>query len=200
MKFILENIKEIKPHIHKTHRHAWIKFLLVLLVFLGYFTFVSLKYGASQGFLVTWLTWSLFVLGTPVADAGLLIDFPIRLVLGIRMLVSEIFVWVMAISLNIMTHLFYPEVYAKTAVLRIFKYIIDSPIVLISIVSLSALGTFLSIRFGDELIDVLHHNDMEFKKKHNTKHNVLLTVFVFVIILVLYNFLLRKAGIEIGYL
>jgi hypothetical protein len=52
------------------------KFSLVLLIFLGYFIFIAKKYGLQQGLFVSTLSWSFFVLCTPVADAGFLLDFP----------------------------------------------------------------------------------------------------------------------------
>ena len=197
MGILLENIKEIKPLIHSTHRHIWIKFLAVFFIFFAYFVFVSVKYGVSQGFLVSWVTWSFFVLCTPIADAGFLIDFPLRLFLKIRMIISEVFVWGLAISLNVATLVVYPEVYSKTSILKLFRHILENPWLLLSIVILSATGTFLSIKFGDELVDVINHKDRLFKQKHNKKHNLLLAVFVFAIILVLYDFLLKNIGIDI---
>ena len=197
MKTIINNIKEIKPLTHSTHRRVWVKFLMVLVVFVIYFIYVSFEYGFSDGFLVGWLTWSFFVLCTPVADAGLLIDFPLRLIAKVRMFVSEIFAWGFAIVLNLCVYLVHPELYIETPILRIFKHIIETPFLLFTIMSLSAIGTFLSVKFGDELIDVFEHKDRIFKQKHDWKHNLLLTSFVFLLVLVLYDFLLQNSGIDI---
>ncbi len=197
MKFILENVKEIKPLRHSTHRHISAKFLLVLLVFVGYFLFVSYKYGAEEGFFVSLLTWSFFVLCTPIADAGLLIDFPLRLILKVRMFISEIFAWNIAASLNIFAYTFYPEVYEQTSILRIFRHIIETPFMLYAIVLLSATGTFLSVKFGDELIDAIEHKDRTFKHEHDLKHNILITAFTFLVLLIIYDFFLEHTGINI---
>ncbi|MCA9353073.1 hypothetical protein KC901_02720, partial [Patescibacteria group bacterium] len=64
---------------HETKRNALIRFALVLILFVGYFAFIAFRYGLENGFLVTAGTWSFFVLCTPVADAGFLLDFPLRL-------------------------------------------------------------------------------------------------------------------------
>ncbi len=66
------------------------------------------------------LTWSFFVLCTPVADAGILLDFPLRLLFGIRMIVSELAVWALAIVLNLATLMLAPEYYQTTFLTRIF--------------------------------------------------------------------------------
>ena len=86
---------------HETKPQVLIKFLLVLFVFLSYFIFIAQQYGVRQGFFVAILSWSFFVLCTPIADAGFLIDFPLRLLLQIRMLVAEFFIWIVAISINL---------------------------------------------------------------------------------------------------
>lgn len=198
MKKILENIREVKPLTHHTHRYIWVKFLFVIFIFLSYFSFVSFRYGVGQGFWVSWITWSIFVMFTPVADAGFLIDFPLRLLFKVRMIVSEIFVWALAIGLNATTLIIYPELYDKTKILEVARHIMGSFWLLFSIAGLSALGTFLSIKFGDELVDVFDHRDRLFNQKHNLKHNILLAIFIFVIILAIYDFLLSSAGIDIS--
>jgi predicted membrane protein len=62
-------------------------------------------------------------------------------------------------------------------------------------VALSAVGTFLSIRFGDELMDVLHHRDRAFFHAHHFKHELILLVF-FVAVLFGYYRLIASLGIE----
>ncbi len=198
MKQIVENIKEIKPFKHETHRNVWLRFLAVLFVFVAYLVFISIKYGAKEGFLLSWMTWSFFVLSTPVADAGFLIAFPLRLLLRVRMMTSEIFVTISAITLNIYAYFFAPEIYDKTALLTIFKHIIDEPFPMWIIFILSGIGTFVSIKFGDELFDVVRHKDRKFHRRHYKKQRFILMVFLFMITFVMYNILLNKMGISLG--
>lgn len=182
---------------HETKRKALVKFLAVLGVFVIYFAFISFKYGLQQGFFVSSLTWSLFVLGTPVADAGFLIDFPLRLITNVKMVVSEIFVWITAISLNTYAFFFSPEIYTKTKLLVLFKNILEKPFPFWSIILISAIGTFVSIKFGDELLDTKYHHERTFHKKHKNKHGLVVMVFVFVISFTLYNYLLKGLGVEL---
>lgn len=187
-------------HLHKeTHRHILGKFLLLAAVLVGYFAFVSWQYGVTDGFSITWLTWSFFVLCTPIADAGFLIDFPTRLILNLRMIFSETMVWMIAISLNIYNYFFHPELYAKTELLKLFKHILDQPLPFWIIILLSALGTFLSVRFGDELWDVARHKDRTFHKKHVLKWRVIFMVTLIVLVLVAYNFLLKSLGVAVPF-
>jgi len=194
---IIGSIKKSKFLRHETKRYALRKFLLILLIVVGYFVFVSLKFGIENGLWVTILTWSFFVFCTPIADAGFLFDFPIRLTTGIRMFHSEIGVWIFAAILNIFTLKFNPEIYQKTIVLKLFHYIIVHPFPYWLITVLSAIGTYLSIYFGDELIDVARHRNRSKYFRHRGKHEFVIFLFLIVLTIILYNFLLERLGINI---
>ncbi len=191
-------IKTSEYFLHETKRHALKRFFIILVLFVSYFVFVSLKYGLENGFLVAMLTWSFFVFCTPIADAGFLLDFPIRVLTNIRMLYSEILVWVIAALINLYTFIFRQEIYETTILLKTFKYIISNPFPFWSIIFISALGTFMSVYFADELIDVVKHEERERYKKHAHKHRLIIFVFIILITIVLYNFLLSQMGIRIS--
>ncbi len=183
---------------HETKRHIVSKFLIVLIIFIVYFIFISQKYGTEQGLGITILTWSFFVLCTPIADAGFLLDFPIRLITNIKMLYSEILVWLIAISLNIYTFFNFSQTYSKTKILILFKHILQNPFPFWIIIILSALGTFISIQFGDELLDNISHKDKKkIYQKHIYKYKLIVMFFLFASIIILYDFLLKKLGINL---
>ena len=163
---------------HETKSEALKRFLLTLAVFVAYFLYVSFKHGAENGLLIAWLTWSFFVLCTPIADAGFLVDFPVRLILKIKMLYSEIFVWAIAISLNIYAFFFAKELYLQTPLLKVFYKILANPYPYWIIILLSGVGTFMSVYFGDELFDVASHKERD--KFHKHKHKWLLVSFFFI--------------------
>jgi uncharacterized membrane protein len=181
---------------HETKQQVLIKFILVALVFWLYFVFISQKYGVQQGFFIAALVWSFFVLCTPIADAGFLLDFPLRLITKIRMFVSEIAVWIIAISLNIYTYFSKPEIYAKTKILTLFKYILDHPFPFWSIIFVSMVGTFVSIRFGDELLDKINHKERKMHKKHQKNHKFIIMISLFILTFIFYDFLLKGLGIN----
>jgi len=197
MEKIIENIKEVKPLKNETHRNVWLRFLFVILLFLAYTIYISTKFGAGEGFFLSWLTWSFFVLSTPVADAGFLVGFPLRLMFRVRMFVSEIYVTGVAILLNVFAYLLNPNIYSKTKLLTVFKHIIDQPFPMWIIFILSGIGTFMSVKFGDELFDVARHRDRTYHKKHHKKQRFIIMSFVFAITLIVYYILLNKMGIEI---
>lgn len=182
---------------HETKRRVSIKFLLVLAVFLLYFLIIALKYGLADGFFVTILTWSFFVLCTPIADAGFLLDFPVRLLTRLRMLYSEFLVWTIAISLNLYAFFSAAEVYEKTKLLQIFHQILAQPSPFWLIILISATGTFLSVTFGDELLDQIHHKDRLFYHKHKSRHRLIIMIFLTVAAIFLYHLLLNKLGVQI---
>lgn len=196
----MESIKSKSRHKisykHQTHKGIFIRFGLIVLIFLAYFLFVSTKYGYADGFFITWLSWSFLVLCTPIADAGILVDFPVRLVSGIRMIYSEVAVWGIAIILNIFAVIFSPEVYTQTQLLSLFKHIIDNPIPFWSIFIVSGVGTFLSIQVGDDLLDVIKHKHNKRAGVHDIKIKVASMVFVLFIAFALYDFLFQNFNLD----
>jgi len=181
---------------HETKQHALFRYLLSLGILVAYFIFVAQKYGAEEGLLIALLTWSFFVLSTPVADAGFLVDFPIRILTGLRMIYTEAFVWIVAIGLNIYALNFHPEVYEKTQLLSLFHTILTHPYPYWGIIILSFIGTFLSIRFGDELIDVIKHRDRHFFHRHKYNHQLILIAFAFVATFALYTYFITELGLQ----
>jgi hypothetical protein len=194
---IKSNIKKSEYFIHKTKRSILIRFLLLVAILVSYFVFLSFKYGVNEGFLITILTWSFFVFCTPIADAGFLLDFPVRLITKIRMIYSEMFVWIIAFSINFYSIISNPNIYEKTAILKLFKHILLHPNPFWAIIIISAIGTFISIYFGDEMIDVVKHEHRKKYKKHKNKYRLILILFVIVITVLLYHHLLKKLGINI---
>ena len=181
---------------HETKRSVLLRFLFVLLVFVTYFIFIAWKYGIEQGFFVSVLTWSFFVLCTPVADAGFLLAFPLRLITHIKMLYSQIVIFIIAILLNLYAYFITPQIYSKTILLDLFKHILSQPFPFWSIIFISLIGTFISISFGDELVDKASHHERTQFHKHRNKHRIILMIFLFAISFVIYDFLLKALGID----
>ncbi|MBS3798803.1 hypothetical protein [Pseudoalteromonas sp. BDTF-M6] len=182
---------------HPRHQ-VWIKFLLLLLILLSYFGYLTYQYDFITGGVASLITWSFFVFCTPVADAGFLLDFPIRLLLGVRMVLSEIVVWIIAIMINVLLLFYLPEFYETTFVTQTMKKILTTPFPYWSVVLLSGVGTFLSIRFGDELMDVFHHKDRFFYLRHHFKHELILFAF-FILVLFGYYEIISTLGVNTNF-
>ncbi len=182
---------------HPPKREGLIKFLLLLCVLLGYTGYLSWEYGFATGGLVAALTWSFFVLCTPVADAGFLLDFPVRLITGLRMFFCELIVWTIAISLNLSALYFSPQSYENTFLTSLLHKILTTPWPYWSIIILCACGTFLSIKFGDEMMDVIAHKDRKYHHKHGFKHQLIALAALALLIIWAYYHLIAMLGIEI---
>ena len=178
------------------HRQVYIRFILLILLLAGYFVYLTWAYDFRTGSIAALLTWSFFVLCTPIADAGFLLDFPLRLLFGIRMLYSELAVWAIAISLNISALLWFPSEYETTVLTRLLHGILVTPWPYWSVIVISCGGSFLSIIFGDELLDVLHHHQRDKYHRHGFKRELIVLVFAFVIAVVAYYQLLNSLGID----
>lgn len=143
------------------------------------------------------LTWSFFVLCTPVADAGFLLDFPVRLITGLRMIFSEVIVWIIAISLNLGTLHFSPQSYENTFLTSLLYKIITTPWPYWSIILLCASGTFLSIKFGDEAMDVITHKNRDYYHRHDFKYKLVALAGFALLIIWAYYHLIDSLGVEI---
>ena len=181
----------------ETRKHSSFRYILLFLILVSYFIYAIDKFGTSNGILVTILTWSFFVFSTPIADAGFIVAFPTRLLLKVRMIYSQIAVFFIAGIINIFVLAQNPGIYNTTFILKLFYKILTNPYPFWGIIILSAIGTFFSIYFGDELIDVTKHKDRIKYHKHLNKYKFILFLFVIVITIVLYNFLLNNLGINI---
>lgn len=182
--------------VHPPKRETLIKFVLLMAVFVGYFIYVSLKFDVATGGGIAALTWSFFVMCTPVADAGFLLDFPVRLITSIRMFTTEIVVWGLAIIINGIFLVFGPGIYESTFVTRLFFEILTNPWPHWGIILLCGIGTFMSIAFGDELMDVASHHERVKHHKHGFLYRSLATLSLFILIFAAYGFLLRSLGVE----
>ena len=190
---ILSDEKGIHPK-----RQAIYKFVLLCFLLVGYFVYLSVRYDVITGGVASVLTWSFFVLCTPIADAGFLLDFPLRLLFGVRMLVSEIAVWALAIAVNIVSLIYFSDYYEVTLLTKLLHSILTMPFPYWSVILLSGAGTFLSIQIADELMDVAHHKDREFFHRHGFKHEIIMIIF-FVLVLVGYYELIASLGLEFDF-
>lgn len=177
-------------------KQVLVKFFLLIILLFGYFAYLSYEYDFLTGGIAALLTWSFFVLCTPVADAGFLLDSPLRILFGIRMVASEIVVWVIAILLNVAALTYFPEYYDTTAITILMHEILTTPYPYWLVILLSGIGSFLSIRFGDELMDVVHHHERNFFHSHHFKHELILVAF-FIMILFGYYELISSLDIDI---
>ncbi len=184
--------------IHNSKKRIFVKFLMLITVLGLYIVYLSYKYGMIEGSALGILTWSFFVLCTPIADAGFLLDFPLRVLFRVRMVYAETSVWIIAIATNLFFLLFNPNIYEITFITSLFKKILINPYPYWIIIFISALGTFLSVQLGDELLDLTHFKDAEINHKHGWKFEILFLFFIFILTIIAYHHLLARLGVKIS--
>lgn len=180
----------------KAKRRQLFKFLLLLGVLVAYFGYLSWQYGLASGGLVAALTWSFFVLCTPVADAGFLLDFPVRLITKFRMVYSEIAVWFLAFAINGYALFYQDHEYDKTPLTRLLHHILVEPWPFWGLIVLCMAGTFASVIFGDEVMDVAGGAHNGHKAKKISKLKIAGIVVFFGLIVLIYYHLINSLGIE----
>lgn len=170
------------------------KFIMLISILILYTVVMITKYGWSNGPLVSLTTWSFFVFCTPIADAGFLIDFPVRVLTGIKMFHSEIIVWIVASLITTFSLLYNVDIFKDTGILNIYYHILKHLNPYGIIIFLSAIGTFLSIRLGDEIYDKI--------SKKNTKKVKLMKYVLFfaliIIVIIIYYFIIRQFNLKIS--
>lgn len=178
--------------------HPFVKFLIVLTFFSIYLIFTVINFGFEHGIMVALVTWSFFVLCTPIADAGVLIDFPLRIATGFRMIYSEIAVWILALYINIIGFEFFTTVYDSTMLLKLFRFILIHPWPYWIIILLSGIGSFLSIYFGDLVLDVIaNKKDKAERTGHAQIYRMTLMIFIIALTVVAYYFLISQLNVDI---
>lgn len=173
----------------KSRRHSAWRFLFLLVPVVGYFLFLAYQHGLRDGVLVTILTWSFFVLCTPLADAGFLLDFPVRVFLGVRMAFAEVVVWALAITLSLMMLWLDPALYQVTTLTKLFHTILTTPYPYWAIIGLAMSGTFLSLAFGDALVDMWQKRHIHGWSRHLWGGLTLVVIFVSIIVYLYYRLL-----------
>ena len=130
-----------------------VRYLLSALVVAAYAAYMVHKYGIKDGLIATYITWSFFVLGTPVADAGGILDVPLRVLTGFPMVAIEMCVIAFTIASMVLLVKTHPEAFERTGLLRAFKTMLTTPYPYWGIIALCVVGTIMSVRLGDILID-----------------------------------------------
>lgn len=168
-------------------------------VFVFYLGLSVVKFGLSSGVSVAALSWSFFVFCTPIADAGALLDFPVRLITGFRMFYSEILVWIVAFVINLVALTTAPDVYQKTELLKLFHDIITTPWPMWIIILLSAIGTFLSVHLADDTFDIgsAHDRKIAYQKQRT---RLVISSIVFALTIIAYIIVLHTTHTHINIL
>lgn len=189
--------KPFEPKHHQTHRESLLRFLALLALLGLYFGYMSLKFDLATGALLALLSWSFFVLCTPVADGGFLVAFPVRLLFGGRMMFTQGVVWAVAILINIVALQVSPDTYQDSPLTRIFYMILTTPWPYWSILALSAVGTAISMWFGDEMLDVTSHQARQKHHRHGFKYRTLMIVSLGALTVAAYYQLLSGLNLQI---
>ena len=182
---------------HLTHKETILKFFALIVLLFGYFLWMSWKYDASTGFGLAILTWSFFVLCTPIADGGFIIAFPIRLLFGTKMAITQIVIWFVAIAVNAIFLWQFRDTYDLTFLTALLEKILTVPYPYWSILLISATGTLLSIYFGDEMMDVTAHHERKKYHAHGMKLRICVTIGLAALVIFAYYQLLSGLHIEL---
>jgi hypothetical protein len=187
-----KNGKRMLKHPHK--KSVLLKFLILFAVIIIYAAYLLSEFGVEQGLLITGLTWSVFVFCVPFAASDILVGLPLRALFNLRLMISQIIVWVSGGAINIYTMLTDQSIYGSTPLLEVFHYILSNPIPYWSILGLCGFGTFLSVILADDVLD-----DLDPKKKAHSKKLEVLFLVILIGIGLVYSVLLGELNVSISH-
>lgn len=118
-----------------------IKFFFFVTIIVLFYSYYIAYFGLLQGIYTASLVWSFFILCIPATHGKVIIGFPLYVITRERYY-PEIFLWFMAIGLNIFTYLWAPNYYTHSIISSLLYRIIAIPNPYWIIIAVSALGTF----------------------------------------------------------
>jgi hypothetical protein len=167
------------------------KFVSVLIIVILYAAYVMHKYGLSNGVEITLLTWCFFVFGTPVADAGGLVAFPVRVFTNNPMYNTQLWVYLVATVITGYYAVFHKDKFAFTVVGRILYKMVTQPLSLYGvIIVVSLVGTLISAYLEDSVYSYLVY------RENKNKGGIALDVAVFVAMWAIYIAVIYHLGIQ----
>ena len=158
------DIRQIFQNANKTS--GFTRFCIIILIIFIYSCFVIYSYGIKNGISITLLTWCFFVYGTPIADAGVLLDFPIKIFTDNPMQRTELYVFAIAAFIIGINYLLNISAFDLTPVTKLLFKMITKPYTLYGIIILlSVIGTYISASLENELYMYLVYKKIEYSYK-----------------------------------
>ena len=107
------------------------------------------------------------------------------------------FVWVLALSIIFTILLFAPYYFETTLITRVLYKIVCNPNPYWLIIALSCVGTFTSIYFGDEMMDVVGHHERVQHHKYGFKYKAVVLIGITLLVMSIYYQLISELGIQV---
>ena len=128
-----------------------ILFYIITIFYIIYAIYAMLYNSITVGFESTILFWSFCVLATPIPEAGIIFDLPLKIFFNMNMILSQIIVTFIAIIITLYYYVYNIKCFETTKILYYYKLIIDNKQA--SIFIISAAGTFTGLYAIEWLID-----------------------------------------------
>lgn len=145
-----------------------VSFVTAVSITLAYAIAAIFYYGFVDGLSVTAITWCFFIFATPVANASILLDLPLRLVTQLPMVHIQIYVYLFALFLVFYhifakSHLFDLHPHHRILYQMFTRPFSDYGLLLV----VCAIGTVATLQIGDGFMDyIMAKKKMTRKEKH----------------------------------
>tara|TARA_A100001015_G_C14965707_1_gene702849 strand:+ start:14 stop:607 length:594 start_codon:yes stop_codon:yes gene_type:complete len=152
----------------------------VSLFFVGLMIYFVVMYGFNKGLYHTLLSWCIFVVATPIPEAGLIISVPLKNLLNIQLDYTQLFV-----SLFALIYIVYSYIYLKKYMKESKEGRFIAKILELFEIKIFILSIFASISISyliNHLIDYVLYDNKYIFKRHN------LMIFILSIAMIMYYF------------
>ena len=159
-------------------------FNIISLLFTIIFLYFSLSFGFKFGIFNTILIWCLFVVATPIPEAGLLVSVPLKRILGINLDITQWFVSMFAMCFLFYAYYNFKKCLSKTTHGNI----------LLRIIHFGFFGIFISSILGSVTMAYLINEYVDgilYKKDLNYSTNVFIFI-LFCLSVIYYFYILAK--------
>ena len=154
----------------------------ILFILIG--IYYCIFFGLERGLFTTIIIWCLFVVATPIPEAGLLVSIPLKNLLKIDLDITQFFVSLFALSFIFYSYYFFRQSLKHSKSGKILLKIIDFGSFQIFITSIVASITISYLI--NEVIDNILHN----KSIYNIKNLIFFAIFI--VLFIIYFIFLKR--------
>ena len=154
-------------------------FNVLSVIFLCLFILFSIRKGIKYGFKMAFFIWAFFVCSVPIPQVALLLSFPLKHIVEVNMVMSQIFISIVAFGS--LLYFYNSELFfiRQNEIGRVFSKIMKNK--LYSIFILSIIGSIIGTYILDEIFDYVKY------KKYDIDLNIVFANFVmFILINIVY--------------
>ncbi len=111
----------------RVSKFEYLKLLLVSLIFSFFLVIFWATFEIKTAIISLFLSWSFLILCIPLSHGKIILGVPFKLFTGKVFLYPEVFMWILAVILNIIVYINIPRIYFSTFINHLLLRVISTP-------------------------------------------------------------------------